>query len=128
MARKERPVAPILVGAEEEHLHAGVRALAVQREYVGLGEGRRVDPLARVDLAHGADAVAQLGGALEIQPLGGLAHLACKLLLDDAALPREEGLRLRHQASIGLFVDSAGARRAAAFDLIQQTGPRASLE
>ncbi len=38
MARKERPVAPVLAGAEKEHLDAGLRAFTVQRKHVGFRE------------------------------------------------------------------------------------------
>ena len=72
VAREERPVAPVLPGAEEEHLNAGLRAFPVQREHIGLGEAGRVDALARVNLAHGADAVAQLRRALELRGFGGV--------------------------------------------------------
>jgi len=62
----------------------------VQREYVGFGERGRIDALARVNLAHGADAVAQLRGGLEIHGFGGLLHVLGELLLDQAALAGEE--------------------------------------
>ena len=39
-ARVEIAVAPALVGADEEHLHAGLPAFQMQRDHIGLGHAR----------------------------------------------------------------------------------------
>src|SRR5262249_53289861 len=105
-------VAPVLAGAEEEHLHAGMRALTVEREHIGLREARRVDALARIDMAHRANAVAQLRRALEIHPFGGLVHLPRELFLHCAALAREKRFRLGDERRVALAVDALRAGRA----------------
>jgi hypothetical protein len=68
-------VAPVLAGPEEEHLHAGLAALDVQGHDVGLVHGLGIDLAFLGHGGQGADAVAQAGGALELQVLGGGLHL-----------------------------------------------------
>ncbi len=100
----------------------------MQREHVGFGETCGIDPLARVNLAHGADAVAQLRGSLEIHGFRGVLHVLGELVLDQAALAGEEALRLIHQRRISFGVDPPRAGRAATLDLMQEAGPGATLE
>ncbi len=62
-------IAPVLTGAEEEDLHAGLPALLVQGDHVRLFNAIGIDVLLARDGGDGADAVAQLGGGLEIERL-----------------------------------------------------------
>jgi hypothetical protein len=48
-AREIGAVAPVLPGAEEEHLDAGIAALLMDGEHVGLLHGARIDALLRLD-------------------------------------------------------------------------------
>src|SRR5258708_13063272 len=121
MAREIGLVAPVLPGAEEDHLNAGLAAFPVQREHVGFGETCGIDPLARMNLAHGADAVAQLRGGLEIHGFRGVLHVLRELVLDQAALAGEKALCLIHQRRIASAADPPPARRAPSLYLMQDT-------
>jgi hypothetical protein len=80
-------VAPVLVRADEEHLHAGLPALHVERDDIGLPHAARVDALRRLHVGQRADTVAQRGGALELHRLGGLGHLRGELRLNPSCRP-----------------------------------------
>ena len=120
-------VAPVLAGAEEEHLDAGEAALLMGGEHVGLGDAARIDSLMGLDRREGREAVAQGGGALEIERLGGLLHVARELFAHRLAAAGEKRLRLAHQLGIVARRDLAGAGRRAALDLMQQARPRPAL-
>ena len=119
LAREERAVAPILSGAEEEHLHASLAALAEGREKIGFHKGGRIDPLRRLHLIESAQSIAQFGGALEIERVRGSFHVLRQAGLHRAALAGEKMLRFVHQIAVCFFVDAPNARRAAALDLEQ---------
>ncbi|MEY9407157.1 hypothetical protein ABH989_001623 [Bradyrhizobium ottawaense] len=127
-ARKIGPVAPVLAGAEEEHLDAGEAALLMDGEHVGFLDGARIDALLRLDRRQSGEAVAVECGALELELTGRLLHLARKLLLHRMALAGQEVARLAHQGRIAGKVDLAGAGAGAAADLVEQAGPAAALE
>ena len=97
-------------------------------EHVGVGEGGGIDALARGDLAHGADAVAQGRGAFELGVLGGVLHLLGEGFLHAARLAFEKRFRLAHQFVVTVAVDAAHTRRRTALDLMQQARPRAPGE
>ena len=99
VAREIGPVAPILPGAKEEYLHAGFAGLLMHREDIGVGKARRIDALARMDLAHGPDAVAQMRRPLEIHRLRRVVHLPRQCLLHCAALAGEKVLGLATSAA-----------------------------
>ena len=124
-ARKIGAVAPVLVGAEEEHLDAELPRLLGDGEHVGLGNRARIDALLALDRGERADAVAQAGRALEIERRGRLAHRLAKAVLDRAAAAGEEIARFAHQFRVVVKRDFAGARRRAALDLVEQAGPGA---
>ncbi len=67
--REVGAVAPVLAGAEEEHLDAALAALLVDGEDVGLLDGPRVDALVALHMAERGQPVAIDGGALEIERL-----------------------------------------------------------
>ena len=120
-------VAPVLSGAEEEDLHAGLAALGVDGEDIRLFHGLGVDALALLDVAQGAQAVAVDGRLLEIQLACGCFHLRGHPFTDLAALAGEEGVGFRHQARVIIMADFAGAGGGAALDLEQQAGAGAGV-
>jgi hypothetical protein len=67
-------VAPVLPGAEEEHLDAALAALLVDGEDVRLLDALRVDALVRLDMGKGGEPVAVDRGALEVELLGCRLH------------------------------------------------------
>ena len=91
-------VAPVLAGAEEEHLHAEEAAVLVHGEHVGLLDAARVDALLRLHRRERGEAVAIDRGALEVERLGRLLHLGGELLLHRLALAGEEGVAPRAPA------------------------------
>src|ERR1019366_7164015 len=117
-------VAPVLPGAEEEHLDAGVAAGLVHGEHVGFLERARIDALMRCDRRQRGNSVAICGGTLEIERRRGLVHFSGQLLLHRHAAAGEKRIGLAHQFGITGEVDLTGAWRRAAFDLIEQTRPR----
>ena len=66
-AREIGAVAPVLPGAEEEHLDAGLAALLMDGEDVGLVDRLRVDALVGLDVGERGEAVAVARGGLEIE-------------------------------------------------------------
>ena len=126
--RKIGTVAPVLPGAEEEHLDAGEAALLMQGKDVRLLDAARIDPLVRLNRRERGQAVAVDGGMLEVERERGLFHLGGELILDRLAAAGEEGDGLAHQHRILREVDLVGARRRAALDLMQQARPGAALE
>ena len=65
-AREIGAVAPVLAGAEEEDLHAGLTALREQGEDIGLLQGFGIDHLFGGDGGQSPDAVAKAGGGFEL--------------------------------------------------------------
>ena len=96
-AREVGLVAPVLAGPEEEHLHAGLAALGVEGEDVGLLQRLGIDRLLLADRGQGPDAVAQARGALELHLLGKGGHVVAELLHHRAALAGEEVVGLADQ-------------------------------
>ena len=121
-------VAPVLIGADEEDLNAGLPALHVERDHVGLRHAGRVDALCRLHLRQRADAVAQRRGAFELHRLGGLGHLGRERRLDVGGLALQEPLGIGDEAGVVGFGDVADAGGGAALDLVEQAGARAAFE
>ena len=136
LARTERPVglreigavAPVLSGAEEEHLDAAEAALLMDGEHVGLLGAARIDALRRLRRRQRGEPVAVDRGALEIERGRGFLHLARKLVAHRLALAGQEGVGLPHQLGVFGEIDLLGAGRRAALDLMQQAWPRAAFE
>ena len=118
-------VAPILAGAEEEHLDAGGPALLVAGEHVRLLHPAGVDALRALHGRERGQAITQARGPLELQLLGRRLHLQRQLFLHGAGAAGEEGAGLAHQLRIVGVAHLAGAGTGAALDLVQQAGPRA---
>src|SRR5207248_9262710 len=89
-AREVGAVAPVLTGAEEEHLDARISALLVHGEHVGVLHAARVDALARLDRRERREPVAVNRGTLEIERTRRLFHFGGEFLLHGAALAREK--------------------------------------
>src|SRR6185437_9969208 len=126
--RKIRAVAPVLPGAEEEHLDAIEATLLMHRKDVGLLDAARIDALVRLDGGQRRQTVAVDGGTFEIECARRLFHFAGKLVLHRLAAARQERVGLTHQRRIILELDLARTRRRAALDLVEQTWPRARFE
>ena len=71
-AREIGAVAPVLTGAEEEHLDAELPGLFGDGENIGLLDAARIDALRALDGGERGDAVAQPRGALEFERFGRL--------------------------------------------------------
>ena len=91
-------VAPVLAGAEEEHLDADLPALLMDGEDVGLLDALRVDALVALHMRQRRQPVAIDRGPLEIEIFGGLLHLRRNLGLHLLAAAGQEILRLRQPA------------------------------
>ena len=103
-------IAPVLAGAEEEHLDAVEAAVLMDGEHVGLLDAARIDALLRLDRRQRGEPVAVDRGALEIERGGGLLHLGGELLLHRLALAGQERVRLAHQLGIFGEIDLARCR------------------
>ncbi len=126
-ARKIGAVAPVLKGAKKERLDAEAPRVLGDREDVGLFDGMRIDSLRALYRRQRGDAVAQSRRALELQSLRRLRHLGGEPLAHAPALAGQKILGLGHQLLVIGDRDFAGAGAGAAFDLIEQAGPRAVL-
>src|SRR5690606_8846833 len=73
-----------------------------------------------LDQGEGGEAVAQEGGACEIEILGGLAHIGLEMVLDAAGLAGEELTGILAEAAIGFQANLAGAGTGAAVDPVLQ--------
>jgi len=98
----------------------------MDRDDIGFLQAERIDALFSVDMAEGADAIAQGGGALEVEIPGGCLHVVSQRVSQRLTFPAEKFLSARNEGVVFLLVDVADAGRAAALDLVQQarTGPR----
>ena len=63
------PVAPVLIGADEEDLHTGLAAFHMQRDDVGLIHPLRIDALGGLNLRQRLDPVAERSGAFKLHRL-----------------------------------------------------------
>ena len=110
--------------AHEEDLHAGLVAVAGQREDVGVERGGRGHALPLGDAADRLGLVAHPGRAFELEAVGGVAHLRLHTLqhLDAAALEKQQ--RVVDDGAVLLGRAVARARRDAALDVVVEAGPR----
>ena len=103
-------VAPVLAGAEEEHLDAAEAAVLVDGEHVRLFDAARIDALMRLHRRERGETVAIDRGALEIERARGLLHLGRELVLHRLALARQERIRFAHQLAVFGEIDLARCR------------------
>jgi len=113
---------PILAAANEEGLDAHRPALAGEREDVGVAQPFGMDDLGALDVGERAQAVAIDRCQFEVHRLRRLGHQGLQLLLDLGRFAAEEILGVADQLVIAGLVDPADAGRAAAADLVEQTG------
>ena len=81
-ARIEIPVAPVLIGSDEEHLHTGLTLLQMQRNHIRLRHATRVDALRLLHRSQRPNAIAQCRGFLKLHRLGCRLHLLGQGLLN----------------------------------------------
>ena len=122
MAWKIRPRTVVPPSAEEKHLNAGLPAFRLKGDDIGIADAFDIDILMRLYRGHRPDPVAQGGCAFEIQRLRRRLHLGGKVLLHRLAVAGQEAFRLIDRGRIVQFRYLAHTRRAAALDLILQTG------
>ena len=109
--------------AHEEHLDGDLQLV--------IGDADDVDVLAALGhhlllldrLAHGDEAVAHPGGALELQRLRCRGHLPFQAADDLVRVAVEEVAQLLHQLPVGHLLDLAHARAAALLDVEQEARP-----
>ena len=99
-AREIGPVAPVIAGAEEEHLNADLAAILMDGEDVCFLDALRIDALMTLDVAECSQPVAVDSGPFKIQVFGGILHLRRNLGLHLLAAARQEILRLRNKLGI----------------------------
>ena len=121
-------VAPVLAGAEEEYLDAGLAAFLVGGEDVGLLDRLGVDRLFRCHVGERPEAVPVFGGLLVLELFGGLLHQALVHAAHVLAFAAQEALGLVDEALVVLLRDLARAGAGAALDLVEQAGAGAALE
>ena len=121
-------VAPVLAGAEEEHLDAVLPALLVDREDVRLLQRLWIDALVALHVAERGKPVAIDRRAFEVERFRRLLHGASDLRLHRDGAAGEKVLRLVHQRVVVVRRDLARARARAALDLVEQARPRPALE
>ncbi len=102
-------------------------ALVRNGEDVGFLDGLGGDIALRLDEGEGAEAVAEQGGALEIEVLGGLVHVLGEVILHGLGLAGEELAGLIDELVVVGDRDFAGAGAGAALDLVEHAGPGAGL-
>ena len=128
MARKIGAIAEILARAHEEDLDAALPARAMHADEIGIADAGHVDVLVRLDGRHGADAVAQHGGAFVIHGFACRLHLLGQQALGLLGAAGQESARLIHQLAVFGLVHDPHAGAGAALDLIEEAGPRADVE
>ena len=128
VTREVGPVAPILSGAEEEHLYASLASFCMSSEQVGLVEGGGINALRGLDVAHRLQPVAQFRRRLEIHGVGRRRHFGFQFVLHRLALALQEAFGLLRQFVIAGQVDAVHAGCAATLDLEQQAGAGPAFE
>ena len=88
--RKIGAVAPVLSGAKEKHLDAGVAAALMRREHVRLVDAAQVDALLRLDRRQRGKPVAQYRRTFEVERVRRGIHFRRELILHDPALAGEK--------------------------------------
>ena len=127
-AGKVRAVAPIVAGAEEEHLDRGLPRVLMGGEHIRILHGLRIDALMRLHVAERGQPVAETRRALIVLLEARIVHQSVHAPFHLVAFAGEEAERFIDEAFIVMFRYFAGAGRAAALDLKEQARPHARLE
>jgi hypothetical protein len=121
-------VAPVLEGAEEEHLDAELPGLFDDGEDIGFLDMARVDRPAPPESAESAAMRSRSRAAFSnSRSSAARVHVARIARARLATLAGQEIARLADEFGIIVVRDFAGAGPRAALDLELQTGPRAAL-
>ena len=80
--RVEVLIAPVLIGANKEHLNTGLPPLHVQTDDVRLRDPARVNALYRLYVRERLDPVPQSCCALKLHVITGSLHLSCERFLN----------------------------------------------
>ena len=123
----EAPVPHHPAPPDPEDLHRRLQRVLGQAHHVEVLGPVRDHLLGLGRLVHGDDAVAQAGGALELEVLGGVQHLGFQPVQHRLGVAREEPHQVVDVAVVGLVVDGAHARARAAVDVVEQAGPAQAL-
>src|SRR5690606_36929703 len=120
-------VAPVLTGAEEEHLYAALAALMHGGKDVGLLDALRIDRLIGSVVRERREAVAVSRSTLELHLLGRFLHEVAIHAAHVLALAAQEADGLVDELAVIIERDLAGARGRTALDLMQQARARAAF-
>ena len=101
-AGKIGAVAPIVAGAEKEHLDRGLAGVLVGGEDVGVPDARGIDALMRLHVRQCRQPVAEARGALIVLLQAGIVHELVQAALHLVALAGEEAQRLVDQRRVVL--------------------------
>ena len=116
-------IAPVLAGAEEKHLNAGLPALLVGCKNIGLFDAVWIDRLIGGDVGQRPQSVAILGSVFELLFFCSLVHQALIHIADSLTVAAHAPHGLIDQLVVVWKRDFAGAGRRAAFDLMEQARP-----
>jgi len=73
-AREIGAIAPVLPGAKEKHLNAGLAAVLEAGKDIGFIDRMRIDALVRLDMGEGREPVAIDGGGFKVEAFRRLLH------------------------------------------------------
>ena len=74
MGGEEAAIAVVAAATDEKNLHAALPGFLVQGDDIRIRQAGGVDDIATLDMREAPDSVADRGGALEFQVVGGLLH------------------------------------------------------
>ena len=109
--------------ADVEHLHGGFQFVVGERHHVGVGAVAEHHRLLLQRPLERRDVVAQPGRPLEVQLLGGGAHLLFHVAGQPVGLAGQEVAEVQHDLAVLLGADPADARRRALVDIAEQARP-----
>ena len=106
--------------ADMEHLDGGLQFVVGERHHVGVGAVAEHHRLLLQGALERRDVVAQPGRPLEVQLLGGGAHLLFHVTGQPIGLAGQEVAEVQHDLAVFLGADPADARRRALVDIAKQ--------
>ena len=113
-------LAPDPTAAHVEHLDGDLQRVLGDRDHVGVGAVGEHDGVLLHRLGERADVVAQPGGELELELVGGLVHLPLEALDVHPGLAGDERAEVLDDVPVLLRADPADARRRALADVAEQ--------
>ena len=109
--------------AHVEDLHRDLERVLGQGDHVGAGAVAEDDGLLLQRLLERAEVVAQPGGLLEVERLGGGVHLGPDALDEGVGVAADEVAEVVDDRAVVLGADVADAGRGALVDVAEQAGP-----